>query len=43
MEYPRLFPGHDVPLRKEGGAFLPEKEAELLLRLGDGREVVLRL
>jgi len=43
LAYPRLFPGHDVPLRKEGGAFLPEKEAELSLRLGDGREVVLRL
>ncbi|WP_448566329.1 MBL fold metallo-hydrolase [Thermus sp.] len=43
LAYPRLFPGHDVPLRKEGEAFLPEGEAELLLWLGDGQEVVLRL
>jgi len=43
LAYPRLFPGHDVSLHKEGGVFLPEGEGELLLKLGDGREVVLRL
>jgi N-acyl homoserine lactone hydrolase len=43
MEYPRLFPGHDVSLRKDGGVFVPEGEAKCFLRLGDGREIALRL
>jgi N-acyl homoserine lactone hydrolase len=38
LGYPRLFPGHDGPLRRgaEGG-FAPEGEVELSLRFPDGR------
>lgn len=38
-----LFPGHGVSLRKDGGVFVPEGEAKCCLRLGNGREIALRL
>ncbi|GAB5602205.1 hypothetical protein FJNA_07300 [Thermus sp. FJN-A] len=41
--FPRLFPGHDVPLRREGGRFVPEGEARLEVILPHGTQVALKL
>ncbi|MDW8357779.1 MBL fold metallo-hydrolase [Thermus sp.] len=36
LGYPRLYPGHDVPLRREGKSFIPDGKAELGILLGEG-------
>jgi len=41
--FPRLFPGHDVLLRREGDRFLPEGEACLEVALPHGAKVTLKL
>ncbi|APD10339.1 MULTISPECIES: MBL fold metallo-hydrolase [Thermus] len=43
LSYPRLFPGHDVPLRREGNSFVPEGQAALGIRLANATEVHLAL
>ncbi len=42
MAFERLFPGHDVPLRRTEGGFVAEAEGELRLLWG-GQEACLRL
>lgn len=43
LGFPRLFPGHDVPLRRAGDRFLPEGEARLEVTLPHGAKVELKL
>lgn len=42
-DFSQLFPGHDVPLRREGDRFLPQGEACLEVALPHGSRVALKL